>query len=569
MVNHTTIAMKTILECYHGFENLTSVVDVGGGLGITINMIVSKHPTIKGINFDLPHVTRHAPLYPGIEHVGGDMFEEVPQGDAIFMKWILHDWSDKHCTKLLKNCYKALPENGKVIIVEAVLPFLPETSNSVKVSTQMDALMMTQSPGGKERTEDEFLALAKSGGFKEEQTLGFIPMRYSCNPGIGSLESDYTTSSDIRMSVVYVLTTLSPEDGGDDATMKQIRKRAKWDNADYVCRALILNGVNVGNKANGSGTKGSVDGLSNSLKDIGGSVVPEEVTEEDVAFWKEAINDEMDSTMGNNTQVLADLPLGINHVGGDMFQESPQGEDIFMMGAQGKRKTENFQVSNDDAAVAQRRLEDKQLEEMTNTDCLGNIVGRKKRRSKEAKLGNLLKTSLFTVIVRAMGSMSFLTSFSVIQEELGRELSTSSTSLFSAFFIGLFLFHYSFWLPSLRDRVYVLGDGEFGFFPYQYLLRGSVGREFPEKSKHFSHSVIDLLALLENGVLKIFHSFVEPALVVVESEVLNDFPRFIGILIAEFFADGAVSLALKMERCMIIKDLDLKPTIDAMMRDFF
>ncbi|GKC40163.1 hypothetical protein Tco_1052547, partial [Tanacetum coccineum] len=30
----------------------------------------------------------------------------------------------------------------------------------------MDALMMTQSPGGKERTEDEFLALAKSGGFK-------------------------------------------------------------------------------------------------------------------------------------------------------------------------------------------------------------------------------------------------------------------------------------------------------------------------------------------------------------------------------------------------------------------
>nr|GEV28898.1 caffeic acid 3-O-methyltransferase-like [Tanacetum cinerariifolium] len=198
MVNHTTIAMKTIIECYHGFENLTSVVDVGGGLGITINMIVSKHPTIKGINFDLPHVTRHAPLYPGIEHVGGDMFEEVPQGDAIFMKWILHDWSDKHCTKLLKNCYKALPENGKVIIVEAVLPFLPETSNSVKVCTQMDALMMTQCPGGKERTEDEFLALAKSGGFK---------------------------------------------DGGDDATVKQIRKRAKWDNADYFCRALILNGM--------------------------------------------------------------------------------------------------------------------------------------------------------------------------------------------------------------------------------------------------------------------------------------------------------------------------------------
>ncbi|GJZ36656.1 zinc finger, CCHC-type containing protein [Tanacetum coccineum] len=44
------------------------------------------------------------------------------------------------------------------------------------------------------------------------------------------------------MSVVYVLTTPIPDDGGD-ATMDQIRKRAKWDNDDYVCRVLILNGM--------------------------------------------------------------------------------------------------------------------------------------------------------------------------------------------------------------------------------------------------------------------------------------------------------------------------------------
>ncbi|GJR11782.1 zinc finger, CCHC-type containing protein [Tanacetum coccineum] len=45
------------------------------------------------------------------------------------------------------------------------------------------------------------------------------------------------------MSVVYVLTTPIPEDGGDDATVEQIMKRAKWDNDDYVCRGLILNGM--------------------------------------------------------------------------------------------------------------------------------------------------------------------------------------------------------------------------------------------------------------------------------------------------------------------------------------
>ncbi|OMO70090.1 O-methyltransferase, family 2 [Corchorus olitorius] len=65
MINQTTIVMKKILETYKGFEKLNRVVDVGGGLGITLNMITSKYPTMKGINFDLPHVIRHAPTFPG------------------------------------------------------------------------------------------------------------------------------------------------------------------------------------------------------------------------------------------------------------------------------------------------------------------------------------------------------------------------------------------------------------------------------------------------------------------------------------------------------------------------
>ncbi|GJU39937.1 hypothetical protein Tco_1192894 [Tanacetum coccineum] len=55
---------------------------------------------------------------------------------------------------------------------------------------------------------------------------------------------------------------------------------------------------------------------------------------------------------------------------------------------------------------------------------------------------------------------------------------------------------------------------------------------------------------------------------VVEGKVLNDFPRFVGILIAEFAVGGVVNLAFMMKGDMIIKKLDLKPTIDAMMRDF-
>ncbi|XP_054799823.1 caffeic acid 3-O-methyltransferase [Prosopis cineraria] len=166
MADHSTITMKKILETYNGFEGLKSLVDVGGGTGAVINMIVSKYPSIKGINFDLPHVIQDAPSYPGVEHVGGDMFVSVPKADAVFMKWICHDWSDEHCLKFLKNCYDALPENGKVIVAECILPVAPDSSLATKGVVHIDVIMLAHNPGGKERTEKEFEALAKGAGFQ-------------------------------------------------------------------------------------------------------------------------------------------------------------------------------------------------------------------------------------------------------------------------------------------------------------------------------------------------------------------------------------------------------------------
>ncbi|KAK3194498.1 hypothetical protein Dsin_025808 [Dipteronia sinensis] len=100
-----------------------------------------------------------------VEHIGGDMFESVPKGDAIFMKWILHDWSDEHCLRLLKNCYKSIPEDGKLIVVETILPDFPEANTATKAAFQIDVLMMTQNPGGKERSRQEYMALATGAGF--------------------------------------------------------------------------------------------------------------------------------------------------------------------------------------------------------------------------------------------------------------------------------------------------------------------------------------------------------------------------------------------------------------------
>ncbi|PIN26890.1 Caffeate O-methyltransferase [Handroanthus impetiginosus] len=74
MYEESTIILKKILEKYKGFEGLKSLVDVGGGIGASLRMIISKYPSIKGINFDLPHVIQNAPSYPGMEHISGDMF---------------------------------------------------------------------------------------------------------------------------------------------------------------------------------------------------------------------------------------------------------------------------------------------------------------------------------------------------------------------------------------------------------------------------------------------------------------------------------------------------------------
>ena len=167
MSNTSTIIMDGILATYTGFEGLNTVVDVGGGVGTAINAIISKHLTIKGINFDLPHVVANDPTLPGVEHVGGDMFESVPSGDAIFLKNILHDWSDEQCVKLLENCWKALLEDGKMVVVEGILPMAIGSDAAAKFIFSLDMFMFAHSTGGKERTKEEFEMLGRKVGFSD------------------------------------------------------------------------------------------------------------------------------------------------------------------------------------------------------------------------------------------------------------------------------------------------------------------------------------------------------------------------------------------------------------------
>ena len=56
MLGHSRLTINAILEKYQGFKDVGVLVDVGGGLGSTLDAITEQYPHIHGINFDLPHV---------------------------------------------------------------------------------------------------------------------------------------------------------------------------------------------------------------------------------------------------------------------------------------------------------------------------------------------------------------------------------------------------------------------------------------------------------------------------------------------------------------------------------
>ncbi|KAI3914318.1 hypothetical protein MKW98_014925 [Papaver atlanticum] len=158
------LASALVNECKSAFsDGIQTLVDVGGGTGTAVTAISKAFPNIKCSLYDLPHVIADSPEIPTITKISGDMFKSIPSADAIFMKNVLHDWSDDECILILKGCKKAVSPGGKIIIVEMVLD-----ADSVhpysKLRLTSDIDMMVNN-GGKERTEEEWKKLIEASGF--------------------------------------------------------------------------------------------------------------------------------------------------------------------------------------------------------------------------------------------------------------------------------------------------------------------------------------------------------------------------------------------------------------------
>ena len=167
MTNFSQRTIPSILEAYD-FSGTRTLVDIAGGHGFVLGSILQKYPAMRGILFDVERVIAGAPpllrsldVLDRVQLVSGDFFHSVPAADTYIMQHIIHDWDDVRAAAILRNCRAAMQGNGKVLVVDGVVP----EGDAPDFSKLLDIEMMML-PGGKERTQREFAALFAQAGLK-------------------------------------------------------------------------------------------------------------------------------------------------------------------------------------------------------------------------------------------------------------------------------------------------------------------------------------------------------------------------------------------------------------------
>ena len=175
MASISATESSAVAEAYD-FSRVHSLVDVGGSHGHLLAAILKRNRRLRGGLFDQPSVVALASQSPyvtapavakRVELVPGDFFESVPVGaDAYLMKYVLHDWADELCVKILSNCRKAIAPGGRLLVVDTVIP----PGNAPHWGKLLDINMLVVA-GGRERTREELRALFAGAGFKLSRVI--------------------------------------------------------------------------------------------------------------------------------------------------------------------------------------------------------------------------------------------------------------------------------------------------------------------------------------------------------------------------------------------------------------
>jgi hypothetical protein len=156
-----------VLDAY-SYDGVSVLADIGCGIGTVVAATLHRYPDMRAILYDQAHVIERTT--PHIQAAGvaerctllsGNFFETVPAGaDAYTMRHILHDWSDELCITILSNIRRVIPKDGRLLVVETVVP----AGNGPSMSKLFDMAMMAL-PDGMERSEAQFQAIFGASGF--------------------------------------------------------------------------------------------------------------------------------------------------------------------------------------------------------------------------------------------------------------------------------------------------------------------------------------------------------------------------------------------------------------------
>jgi predicted transcriptional regulator len=170
----TGLTNPAIAAAYR-FSKFRTLVDVGGGHGALLATILKANPKLNGVLFDQPSViagarnSRHVTVKGIAERCtleSGSFFGSVPAGaDAYIMKYILHDWDDELAVKILSNCRAAMNKNGRVLVVDSVIP--PGHEPGYVKLLDIEMLII----GGRERTKADFADIFRKSRLKLTRVL--------------------------------------------------------------------------------------------------------------------------------------------------------------------------------------------------------------------------------------------------------------------------------------------------------------------------------------------------------------------------------------------------------------
>lgn len=112
---------------HYDFSCYQNIIDIGGGQGQLLSLILQLNPDLNGVLFDRPEVIDQ--VDPSIntsdrmQVVGGDFFTAVPgEGDLYIISRTLLNFSDAAAVRILNVCAQHMPKTAKLLVLDFVLP---------------------------------------------------------------------------------------------------------------------------------------------------------------------------------------------------------------------------------------------------------------------------------------------------------------------------------------------------------------------------------------------------------------------------------------------------------------